>query len=121
MRHHKHRMPRRAILTLMLAAASAPCFSGEFHWSLSHFALGKRALVLSSQPQSVTLRSGWVCVVAAPTGGELYQARTTTCVRNGEQFHFAVQCDSNRPSDHTQVGLWSKEQPDYIEVSCASQ
>jgi len=111
------------VLTLMLAAVSLLGWStsaaaGGVRWTLSHFAMGKKALILSEEKEPVSLRSGWTCEVGALSDGSSYEARTTTCKKGEEQFSFVVQCDQNRTKDHTQVMLKSGTKDDYIEVLC---
>lgn len=97
---------------------SHSAFARTLEWSVTHFALGKRSLVLGERAQTLSLKSGWVCEVGAPSGGADYEARTTTCRKGGEELRFVVQCDANRPSDHVQIQLGPKSAPDYIEVLC---
>lgn len=106
-----------ACVALLVTASPSDAAPG-IRWTLEHFALGKRAIVLSDEKEPVALMSGWQCEVGELSDGSWYQARTTTCTKNDEQFSFVVQCDHNKPKDHVQIQLKSAGKPDYIEVSC---
>lgn len=79
------------------------------------------ALSIGDNPQRLEIGGGWVCLVGQ-TSRELpwYEVPQTTCARGVDAFEFSVQCERNRPRDHTQIRLRDAQGRfvDYIEVGC---
>lgn len=110
---------RLVALGALIAVQLSSAHAGQYRWALSHFALGKTSILLSEDAYSATLRSGWSCEVGVLSENPAYEARTTRCTKQKEEFSFVVQCEANRPRDHTQIMFKSGGEPDYIDVSCA--
>src|SRR5690348_212101 len=113
-------MQHKLLGTLLLAiAASTASAAGPYEWTVSQLSRGKTALVLTDAAQPVTLKAGWACVVSSPdsTGG--YEARTTTCRKNNEEFRFIVHCEPGQPKNETMIQFGKSQEADYIEIACA--
>jgi hypothetical protein len=107
-------------LAVCVSSTSSAADSSPYEWLVSKLSGGKAALILSNSPETITLRAGWKCVVGAPQGVGGFESRSTACQRNGEEFRFVVQCEPDRPNDHTQIqfGNGGESNHDYIEVLC---
>jgi hypothetical protein len=79
-----------------------------------------QSLNLGDGTRKVALSNGWSCVVGPTSKQLLYEARTTICEKGAEAFQFAVQCESSRTKDHTQIGFLgiNRRPSDFIEVGC---
>ena len=113
----------RCILSALVAvpALTLAQVNDRYDWSISHESIGHNSLLISEGSQSVKLKSGWTYIVEKLSDGGLYQARTTKCQIDKEQFEFTVQCEQKRPQGHTQIRFRDSstgKSNDYLEVSC---
>ncbi len=67
--------------------------------------------------QKIELKGGWFCEVGQTS---INGSRQTTCQNGDKVIEFSVQCESNRPKDHTQIRFKNIEGKyvDFIEVGC---
>ncbi|GEM_PF-1725900 len=76
------------------------------------------SILLSEKSKTITLSNAWKCMVGSVNGSG---GRETVCKKHAEEASFSVQCDSNRPNDHTQIRFKSEGIYDFIEVGCKSK
>ena len=77
-----------------------------------------QTLTLGTGSHSVSLKTGDVCTISDVS---INNARQVVCVHADQSVSFSVQCDSQRPKDHTQLRFrrtGSSTLTDFIEVGC---
>lgn len=108
---------------LLLGFATSASGAASVQWSVSHQTLNERgnSLSVGDEVQPIRLNGGWSCSIGA-TSKQLpsYEARETTCSNGDKSFKFSVQCERQRPRDHTQIRFANPQgRPvDFISVSC---
>ena len=116
----------RMVMAVALTSASGKEIGEEspiVRWYLVHQALNdhQTSLNIGDEAHTVSLRGGWSCEIG-PTSKNLplYEARQTLCANGKSVFEFSVQCEPDRPKDHTQIRFKEAEGRyiDFIEVGC---
>lgn len=97
----------------MLSLMAAVVLAQATTWQVTTMA-GTKPLV---GEQSVSLASGWVCQVSAPSGGG---GRSVRCSMGEARAEVSVQCSTKEKRDRAQLRLGTGSKQDYIEVSCSS-
>ena len=112
-----------ALTLVLLSCPVALRAEARVTWSVVNGELDRRgnALLIGDGPQRIELGSGWSCVVGTTSKAlPLYEARQTACTKGSEAVEFSVQCEPNRPKDHTQIRFRDPQGRlvDFVEVWC---
>ena len=111
-------------LPVLLAALAAPRHQRP---SVDWYAVNQElddagtSLSLDDSEHVIGLRGGWSCTVRETSKQlPLYEARQVSCRKDEQSFEFSVQCEPNRPKDHTQIRFRDTEGRllDFIDVGC---